>query len=210
MPMKYKPSLTEITDIAVSHGMPPMTMFVQWNVMAEAQLKILLDKGLKPEHTLLDFGCGMGRLAVNAIQYLNDGNYAGIDADERYMNICTDLVKPIEKSCQLLLNREFAFEKFNMTFNYGMAQSVFTHLSDDQVRRCVAQLCKVMAKGGCFVFSYIETNYPIGLVYEGEYPLLHPAHQNVGFFQAIAAENSIEFYEIATPHPTQKWAEFRF
>lgn len=206
----YKPSLNDIIDVAVNHNMPPMIMFVQWDLISQIQLDVLLENGLQPHHTLLDFGCGMGRLAVNAIQYLNNGNYAGIDADTRYLNICKDLIAPIKKEAQIYQNREFDFEYFNMRFDYGMAQSVFTHLSDDQVKACITRLCKVMNKSGQFLFSYIPTNFPIGLVYEGEYPLLHPAHQNADFFGDVANSCGIKFENIETKHPTQKWGKLIF
>ncbi len=41
-----------------------------YDLIGQIELDILVMEGLQPEHTLLDFGCGNGRLAVHAIPLL--------------------------------------------------------------------------------------------------------------------------------------------
>ena len=50
-----------------------------WNELQQYQIGTLKHLGLKPEHSLLDIGCGplQGGLAI--IQYLNDEMYTGLD-----------------------------------------------------------------------------------------------------------------------------------
>ncbi|WP_262692946.1 class I SAM-dependent methyltransferase [Kordiimonas aestuarii] len=206
----YEPSLQTLVDIAAEHGIPPHVHFTQWHVMADAQFDALLTIGLKPEHALLDMGCGMGRLATKTVQYLAAGHYAGIDGDEIYIGICRHLLEPVNKPFQLLFNRDFEFERFGMMFDYGIAQSVFTHLSDAQVTLCIKNLKAVMQKGARFLFTYIPQTLPIGFVYEGSYPMLHPTHQDAGFFAAQAENHGIKFQDLDIPHPSQRWAELVF
>lgn len=45
-----------------------------------AMLSLLIREGLTPQSSLLDLGCGIGRLAIPATQYLDhEGSYLGID-----------------------------------------------------------------------------------------------------------------------------------
>ena len=45
---------------------------------SQLMLKILVEAGLKPEHYLIDVGCGSGRLTKSAGHYLT-GRYLGTD-----------------------------------------------------------------------------------------------------------------------------------
>jgi SAM-dependent methyltransferase len=206
----YEPTLQALVDVAVEYGIPPHVHFTQWHIMADAQFEALKAIGLRPGHTLLDMGCGMGRLATKACQYLDAGNYAGIDGDPNYIEICRRLLEPVNKPFQLLFNRDFEFDRFDMKFDYGIAQSVFTHLSDEQVSRCIVNLKGVMKTGARFLFSYIPQTLPIGFVYEGSYPMLHPTHQDAAFFAAQAEAHGLTFRDLDIPHPSQRWAELVF
>src|SRR5262249_46160271 len=39
----------------------------------------LLERGLKPQHRVLDVGCGIGPLAIGLIPHLTTGSYEGLD-----------------------------------------------------------------------------------------------------------------------------------
>ena len=51
---------------------------------------LLLQEGLKPEHTLVDVGCGSGRLAYQMKDYLK-GTYVGIDVVPELLRYATNL-----------------------------------------------------------------------------------------------------------------------
>ncbi|HTR18374.1 MAG TPA: hypothetical protein VMH91_00090, partial [Candidatus Paceibacterota bacterium] len=48
-------------------------------VWAPFQLERLIAHGIKPQHTLLDIGCGYLRGGQYIIDYLEEGNYTGTD-----------------------------------------------------------------------------------------------------------------------------------
>src|SRR5687768_3992335 len=53
-----------------------------FDLIGRTELGVLLMEGLKPEHTLVDLGCGVGRLAVHVIPNLVGGSYVGIDISQ--------------------------------------------------------------------------------------------------------------------------------
>src|ERR1017187_10183961 len=50
-----------------------------WDQLKQYQFNILTRLGLKPEHSLLDIGCGPLTVGLRLISYLNKGNYVGVD-----------------------------------------------------------------------------------------------------------------------------------
>lgn len=51
------------------------------------ELPFLVDKcGLTPESTLLDYGCGLGRLAYAASNYLTSGRYVGYEPNQQALS----------------------------------------------------------------------------------------------------------------------------
>src|SRR5256714_13012220 len=50
-----------------------------WDYLGKLQLDYLVEQGLKPEHYVLDVGCGPLRAGVHFIGYLEPGHYAGVD-----------------------------------------------------------------------------------------------------------------------------------
>lgn len=59
-------------DVAIGTARP-------FDLVGRLEIAVLKKEGLKPTHTLLDLGCGSGRLAAHAIPYLAGGHYIGID-----------------------------------------------------------------------------------------------------------------------------------
>ena len=103
-----------------------------WDYLGKLQLDYLVEQGLQPEHYLLDVGCGPLRAGVHFIGYLEPGHYAGIDKRgdtlERARKIELPRYGLQDKNPKLLVNGAFEFTKLGETFDYAIAQSVFTHL----------------------------------------------------------------------------------
>jgi hypothetical protein len=57
-------------------------------------LDVLLAHGLKPFHTVVDYGCGSFRLGEPVIAYLEPGKYWGLDVVEDFMTMGLDLMDP--------------------------------------------------------------------------------------------------------------------
>jgi SAM-dependent methyltransferase len=59
----------------------------RWEQLGNLQLTFMKKAGLQPHHKLLDVGCGSLRAGVKFVQYLNPGNYFGIDISEGLLNV---------------------------------------------------------------------------------------------------------------------------
>ncbi|QSR84390.1 class I SAM-dependent methyltransferase [Methylacidimicrobium sp. B4] len=134
-----------------------------WEEIGELQFRFLVDQGLRPEHLLLDVGCGCLRGGIRFIRYLEPGHYLGIDKEPLLLEagkreLGSDLLR--EKRPELLASGSFAFHRFSRRPEWALAQSLLTHLCRRDLERCLAQLRRVMAPGGVFYATFFEAAAP--------------------------------------------------
>ena len=131
-----------------------------WDYLGRLQLDYLVEQGLKPEHYVLDVGCGPLRAGVHFIGYLEPGHYAGVDKRGARLERARDVELPRhglqDKAPLLLVNEDFEFRKLGETFDYAIAQSVFTHLPVNTIVRCLVEMAKVLNPGGRFYATIYE------------------------------------------------------
>jgi SAM-dependent methyltransferase len=141
-----------------------------WDYLGKLQLDYLVEQGLRPEHYVLDVGCGPLRAGVHFIGYLEAGHYAGIDKRGDTLERARDIELPryglVDKRPNLLVNGGFEFSRLGMTFDYAIAQSVFTHLPVNNIVRCLVEMAKVLNPGGRFYATIYEN--PNGKQFLGE------------------------------------------
>lgn len=133
-----------------------------WDEIGALQRDFLMARGLQPGHRLLDIGCGALRGGVTLIPYLDPGNYWGIDKHRALLDIgWVAELAPLgltvrQPRAQLVALADFEFAQLGVRFDYAIAQSVFTHLPLNRLRRCLARLAPCMADGGVFYASFFE------------------------------------------------------
>ncbi len=111
------------------------------------QLERLIAHGMKPQHTLLDIGCGYLRGAVPIIEYLDEGNYTGTDISPDILS----LALPTKKRRTLLISKDNSFDEVQGTFDFIQANSVLTLLAPDQIEQLLSNVHKVMHEGSIFL-----------------------------------------------------------
>ncbi|MEL6386944.1 MAG: class I SAM-dependent methyltransferase [Pseudomonadota bacterium] len=133
-----------------------------WEEMGQHQLDFLISRGMEPQHRLLDVACGSLRLGVVAIPYLNAGHYLGIEKEEMLIEagLKEELPKGLadEKSPKFVISSEFEFSKFGVQADYGIAQSLFSHLTPEVIDLCFERLLPAMAPGGKFYGTYFRSD----------------------------------------------------
>jgi SAM-dependent methyltransferase len=132
----------------------------KWDELGKLQFDYMVEHGMRPEHTLLDVGCGPLRGGVNFIRYLDAGNYTGVEKDPRKLAAGRDVELPayglVEKRPRLVVMESFDFPALGRSYDYAIAQSVFTHLPINKIIRCVVQIDRVLRPGGQFYATFYE------------------------------------------------------
>jgi SAM-dependent methyltransferase len=124
-----------------------------WDEIGALQLNWLIANGMTPNHRLLDIGCGALRLGAKAVPFLNPGHYFGCDLNDSLVeagwNLELDAPSRAKTPRQNLNSSpDFNFEFLPELMDYGIAQSVFTHLPFNNLRRCLIQAWPHFRIGG--------------------------------------------------------------
>ena len=132
--------------------------------IGDVELAVLLECGLRPSSTLVDFGCGTGRLAVKAIPTLSGGAYIGIEIAE---DILERAVRNVAAACPdppceviWLHNTGTTFPLDDASADMICAFSVFTHLEHEDVYAYLVDARRAIKPSGCFVFSCLPLELP--------------------------------------------------
>ena len=130
----------------------------RWERIGEMQFRFLVQHGLRPEHTLLDIGCGTLRGGIRFIRYLHAGNYTGIDISPEAIKVAKQLVKEEgldELRPRLLLTPDSQFKEFaGETSDFLFAYSVFCHLPPEEMEEIFQHIGKIMGEGSVFFFTF--------------------------------------------------------
>jgi ubiquinone/menaquinone biosynthesis C-methylase UbiE len=131
-----------------------------WLKVGEMQFSYLLKHGLRPDHRILDIGCGNLRAGWRLIQYLDSGNYYGVDISP---DILLAALKELRdqrlqhKYPHLVLVNDLKFEFVpDESFDVIHAHSVFTHTRVDAIEQCFASAARLLKPSGFFDLTYLE------------------------------------------------------
>lgn len=134
-----------------------------WEEIGKLQFDFLVGKGLLPTHRLLDVGCGSLRGGLHFINYLDAGNYFGIDTNASVIDAAWhELAQAalVDQAPVLIVDDRFSFERFGTTFDYLLSISVFTHLPHNSIVRALKKAKSVMAPGGSYYATYFDAPSP--------------------------------------------------
>ncbi len=132
-----------------------------WDKMGRHQFRFLVEQGLTQKHRLLDIGCGSLRLGVRAIEYLDPGRYYGTDIsrdliDAGITHELNDASRQKAPRTNFGVSDNFDFSFLSDAVDVAVAQSVFTHLPLNHLRRCLAKLGHHIVPGGRFFVTYFK------------------------------------------------------
>jgi len=131
--------------------------------------------GLRPEHDVLDIGCGVGRTARYLCDFLKEeAHYEGFDVREDVVAWCQTHITPLFPNFHFqfipLFNTaysadnalqsaaEFRFPYADDSFDFVFAHSVFTHLVSDVTQNYLREISRVLRSGGISYTTWVLFN----------------------------------------------------
>jgi SAM-dependent methyltransferase len=129
---------------------------------------------LSPDASVLDIGCGIGRMARPLTSYLSkNGRYEGFDIDRRGIewcqrNItpkfpqfnfqCIDIYNEVYNPKGKIHSTEFRFPYPDESSDFIFLTSVFTHMFPPDVANYTKEIARVLRKGGRSLITYFLWN----------------------------------------------------
>ncbi|MBO6867999.1 MAG: class I SAM-dependent methyltransferase [Thalassococcus sp.] len=130
-----------------------------WYGIGKRQYHFLTSKGLLAEHKFIDIACGSLRLGQFLIPMLDNGNYFGLEGEPKLVQKGIDrefLFDIIEqKNPKFSFNYAFDFSTFP-PFDFAIAQSLFTHLTLEDIEKCFRNLRGKAHDGSKFYSTFFE------------------------------------------------------
>jgi len=130
--------------------------------------------GLKPEHAVLDVGCGIGRMAVPLTHFLSiSGSYEGFDIVKSGIDWCkkhittefpnfrfqyTGLYNQLYNTSDKADAGNFSFPYASGKFDFVFLTSVFTHMMPKEVEHYITEISRVMKPGATCLMSFFIVN----------------------------------------------------
>ncbi|SRR6266550_2756843 len=130
--------------------------------------------GLQADQSVLDVGCGIGRMAVPLTEYLSPrGSYEGIDVVSEGIEWCSAHITPKYPNFRFQLAdvftkfynqagrshaRDYRFPFADDSFDFAFLTSVFTHMLPADVTNYMKELSRVLKPGGKCLITWLMLN----------------------------------------------------
>ena len=179
----------------------------KYDLASAGQFSLLTALGLREEHTLLDIGCGSLRGGRLFIPYLKPGKYFGIEPEQWLIDqgIETEVGRDLVgiKKPTFVNDTNFTLTAFGRKFDFMLAQSIFSHATQAQIRRCLSEAKQVLGPDGIFAATFFpgETNYEGN---EWVYPGC--VYYTLEYFSGLVADEGLACKPLNWTHTNQqKW-----
>jgi len=144
-----------------------------WEDVGKFQLQLLQTHGCTPQSKVLEIGCGCLAAGHHIIDFLNPGNFVGIEPNswlvDAAINEANLLPMVTEKKPIFLSNYDFDASSTGMKFDYIISHSILSHAGFDQLGQFFQAVSKVLEPGGILLASirlaeqdsgHLEWQYP--------------------------------------------------
>jgi SAM-dependent methyltransferase len=179
----------------------------KYDLSSASQFSLLAALGLRENDSLLDVGCGSLRAGRLLITYLSPERYFGIEPEQWLIDqgIEVEIGKSLAeiKKPKFSNDTNFTLTTFAKQFDFMLAQSIFSHATQAQVRRCFSEAAKALKPTGIFAATY----FPGDENYEGtEWVYPGRVHFRPDFFAKMASDEGLKVTPINWTHThEQSW-----
>lgn len=145
--------------------------YLKWG---QASFNDLTRHSMSPDDSVLELGCGCGRIAIHIAPYLSPkGQYVGIDCVAVLLEWCKANISPRFPNCKFIFidvvakahnpygripASEFTFPFPNRAFTFAFAVSLFTHMTIDGIANYISETARVLHSGSRFLATYLLLN----------------------------------------------------
>jgi len=212
--MKLPWNSPESLGLELKPGDPHYRAYVgppeDYDLIAAMTFNLLTTIGLRQHHSLLDVGCGSLRVGRLLIPYLNKGNYFGIEpnkwlVEEGIKRELGESLLQIKKPTFLFSDCPSDLTNANLTFDFAVAQSIFSHCGLDLIKGWLTGISRCLVPTGALLATFLrgeEDSSRSGWIYP----------ECVSFttttLSQIAREANLRFELLDWKHPRQSWALF--
>lgn len=165
-----------------------------WKMKRDFQINFLKSRGLRPEHRLLDIGCGTLRGGIPLIEYLNAGNYCGLEARESVLAEAKLELRDAgleNKNSTLVHSPDLAAVALHKEFDFIWAFSVLIHLKDEILEDCLKLAAAHLNAHGTF---YANVNF--GERAEGSWQGFPVVFRSLNFYKEAAARHQLNVEDL--------------
>jgi SAM-dependent methyltransferase len=128
---------------------------------------------LKPDESMLDIGSGTGRKTLPLLRYLTErGSYRGMEIVKRGVDWCQekysafpnfkfheiDVYNQLYNPQGTYKASEYKFPLADNQFDFGVLNSVFTHMMPAEVENYLSEMARVLKGGGRCLVSFFLLN----------------------------------------------------
>lgn len=128
-----------------------------FEAVGKTERDILYYSGLRDGMSLLDFGCGSGRLAKALAESMRI-NYLGLDVVQSLLDYARSIC-PTDYRFEL--SQTLSIPAADASVDMVCAFSVFTHLLHAESYLYLAEMQRILKPKGRLVFSFLEFAYPV-------------------------------------------------
>lgn len=169
---------------------------------------------LKPNHRVLDVGCGIGRMSLPLTKFLSkEGEYYGFDIVKMAIDWCkknissvypnfhydhSNIFNKMYNPTGIGQSKEYKFIYGNGTFDFVFLTSVFTHMHTIDVNHYISEISRVMKPGSkCLMTFFLLNEESKALIKEetSTINLIYQLDENSFTKDEIVPERAIGFRE---------------
>ncbi len=167
-----------------------------WRMKRDFQIGFLKKVGLKPQHYVLDLGCGVLRGGLPIIEYLEPGHYYGIESRR---SVLDEGIKALHeaglqsKAPTLLALEDLAHAKLDRHFDVIWAFSVLIHMEDRILDDCLTLVSGRLERNG-----RLYANVSIGNEKDGNWQGFPVVNRSREFYKDAAQRHGLTVIEVGT------------
>lgn len=162
----------------------------RWKMKRAFQIRFLKEQGLRPDQTLVEIGCGTLRGGIPLIEYLDSGNYLGIEVREE---VLIEAQRELEdcnlthKKPQLIVCDDLSALDLKRPVDVIWAFSVLIHMQDPVLHQALDFVSKHLKDSGVF---YANVN--IGHRQDGHWQGFPVVARSLAFYKQTGSQRYLD------------------